>query len=148
MAYKPKYPPGTWNPRAPRPQSCGPRPQAWKSGPDPEEHKKYRVFIQQKNQAQWREEPWQITFEEWKQLWDESGQWHNRGRERSCYCMTRRDVMEPWTKHNAVVISREEHSRKQSALTHAGYRSIAQIKRRARLGLPEQKRKTGRKPQQ
>lgn len=147
MTYRPKYPPGTWDPRAPRPQACGPRPHVWKSGPDPEEHKKYKIFIQQKNQAQWREEPWLITFEEWKQLWDESGQWDNRGRERSCFCMTRRDVTEPWTKNNATVISREEHSRKQSLLQATGYRSIAQQKRRIRLGLPDQPlNKTKRKP--
>jgi hypothetical protein len=61
--------------------------------------------------------------------------------------MTRRDVHEPWTADNVIIITREEHSRKQSALTHAGYRSIAQQKRRRRLGLPDEKRKTGRKSQ-
>ena len=148
MTYRAKYPKGEYNPRAPRPEARGPRPQSWVTGPDPVEHKKYRTFIQQRNQAQWREEEWTITFEQWKQLWDQSGQWDNRGRERSCYCMTRRDVLEPWTADNAVIITREQHSRKQSALTHAGYRSVAQIKRRKRLGLPDQKQKTGRKPRQ
>ena len=68
--------------QAPRPHMRGPRPNAWKSGPDPEEHKRYRVFIQQRNQAQWREEGWTISFEAWKDLWNQSGQWANRGRER------------------------------------------------------------------
>ena len=148
MTYKPKYPPGTYNPRAPRPQSCGPRPQSWKTGPDPEEHKRYRTFIQQKNQAQWREEGWTITFEQWKQIWADSGQWHNRGRERSCYCMTRKDVNQPWTAQNVIIITREEHSRKQAALTHTGYRSVAQQKRRQRLGLPDQPQRPGRKKKQ
>jgi hypothetical protein len=137
---------GQFDPRAPRPQSRGPRPQAWITGPDPEEHKRYRTFIQQKNQAQWREEQWCITFEQWKQLWAESGQWHNRGRERSCYCMTRKDVALAWTADNAVIITREAHSRHQASLTAAGYRSVAQQRLRARLGLPEHKQSPGRKP--
>jgi hypothetical protein len=109
------------------------------------EHKKYRTFIQQKNQAQWRGEGWAITFEAWKQLWDESGQWENRGRARSCYCMTRRDHLMPWTPDNVVIITREQHSRQQSALSHSVYRSPAQLRRRKRLGLPLERQKTGRK---
>jgi len=146
MPYKPKYPPGTYNPRAPRPHACGPRPHMWVTGPDPEEHRKYRTFIQQKNQAQWRQEGWDITFEAWKQIWDQSGQWYNRGRQRDCYCMTRRDHTEPWTVNNVIIITREAHSRQQSALSHSGYRSPAQLRRRERLGLPLERQKTGRKP--
>jgi hypothetical protein len=104
------------------------------------------VFIQQKNQAQWREEGWDITFEQWKQLWDQSGQWDNRGRQRTCYCMTRIDHLVPWTPDNVEIVTREIHSRQQSALAHSGYRSPAQLKRRARLGLPLERQKTGRKP--
>lgn len=146
MTYKPKYPPGTYDPRAPRPNARGPRPHMWVTGPDPEEHRRYRVWIQQRNQAQWRGEGWSISFEAWKQLWDQSGQWHNRGRQRSCYCMTRQDHLLPWTVDNVQIITREQHSRMQSALSHSGYRSPAQLKRRKRLGLPLEKQKTGRKP--
>ncbi|CAB4165976.1 hypothetical protein UFOVP849_8 [uncultured Caudovirales phage] len=145
MIWKPKYPPGTYDPRAPRPHVRGPRPHTWVTGPDPEEHRKYRVFIQQKNQAQWRGEGWDITFDQWKQLWDQSGQWHNRGRSRDCYCMTRRNVELTWTPDNVMIITREEHSRIQSAMAHAGYRSPAQIRRRLKLGLPLDKRKTRKK---
>lgn len=147
MTYKTKYPPGEFDPRAPRPQSRGPRPQSWKSGPDPEEHKRYRTFIQQKNQAQWREEPWTVSFDQWKQAWAESGHWHDRGRQRGHYCMTRRDVREPWTADNLIIITREEHSRRQAHLTAQGYRSDAQARRRERMGLPQERQKTGRKSQ-
>ena len=136
----------TYDPRAPRPWMRGPRPDKWVTGPDPVEHKKYRVFIQQKNQAQWRGEGWEISFDAWKLLWDISGQWDNRGRARSCYCMTRRDHTLPWSIDNTVIITREEHSRRQSALAHSGYRSPAQLRRRARLGMPLERQKTGRKP--
>lgn len=138
-----KYPPGEWDPRAPRPQSRGPRPQAWITGPDPELHRRYRIWIQQKNQAQWREEGWDISFERWQALWDESGQWLNRGRARGDYCMTRIDRELPWTESNVQIITREEHARIQGALSVSGYRSPAQQRRRQRLGLPDEKQKTG-----
>lgn len=141
-----KYAPGTYDPRAPRPHMRGPRPDKWVSGPDPVEHKRYRVFIQQKNQAQWRDEGWEISFEAWKQLWADSGQWDNRGRARSCYCMTRLDHHLPWSVDNVEIVTREQHSRQQSALAHSGYRSPAQLRRRERLGMPLERQKTGRKP--
>ena len=135
----------TYDPKAPRPWMRGPRPDKWVTGPDPVEHKRYRVFIQQKNQAQWRDEGWEISFEAWKQLWADSGQWENRGRARSCYCMTRLDHRAPWTPDNVEIITREQHSRQQSALSHSGYRSPAQLRRRARLGLPLERQKPGRR---
>ena len=142
--YKPKYPPGEYNPRAPRPNARGPRPQVWVTGPDPIEHKKYRHWIQQKNQAQWRDETWELSFEEWKELWGEL--WHQRGRERSCYCMTRIDRELPWSLKNTQVITRESHAREQARLSASGYRSPARERERERLGLPKEKLKTGRKP--
>jgi len=47
----------------PRPHTRGPRPRVWKSGPDPTRHQQFRVWGQQKNQAQWREEGWDIAFD-------------------------------------------------------------------------------------
>ena len=135
----------TYDPKAPRPWMRGPRPDKWVTGPDPVEHKRYRVFIQQKNQAQWRDEGWEISFEAWKQLWADSGQWENRGRQRTCYCMTRIDHLVPWTPDNVEIVTRETHSRQQSALAHSGYRSPAQLRRRARLGLPLERQRPGRK---
>lgn len=119
----------------PRPHTRGPRPGAWITGPDPEEHKRYRTFIQQRNQAQYREEGWDISFEAWKQLWAESGQWDLRGRERGHYCMTRRDWSRPWTVSNAQIITRQEHARLQGDAVAQGWRSVAQKKRRTKLGI-------------
>jgi hypothetical protein len=119
----------------PRPHTCGPRPNSWKAGPDPVEHKRYQVWIQQKNQAQYRDEGWDISFAEWKQLWDQSGHWADRGRVKGTWCMTRRDWSLPWTVDNAMVITREEHARMQGQAIAAGWRSIAQKKRRTKLGI-------------
>jgi hypothetical protein len=99
------------------------------------EHKKYKVFIQQKNQAQYRDEGWLISFEAWKQLWDESGQWENRGRVRGTWCMTRSDWSTPWTVANAIIVPREVHARMQATAVAGGWRSLAQKKRRNKLGI-------------
>jgi len=123
----------------------GVRPQTWVTGPDPVEHKKYRVFVQQKNQAQWRDEGWTISFEDWKRLWRESGQWENRGRERGCYCMTRLDWSTSWTLDNVVIITREEHARLQGDAMASGWRSIAQKRFRVQKGLPAAPIKSGKK---
>jgi hypothetical protein len=106
----------------------------WVTGPDPVVHKKYQAWLQQRNQAQWRGETWNLTFVEWQTLWGEN--WPNRGRERGCYCMTRRNHDLPWDTVNAQVITREEHARQQSDMTARGVRSPRQTRRRQILGLP------------
>ena len=109
------------------------RPGAWVTGPDPVVHKKYRVFIQQKNQANYREEHWTLTFEDWCELWAEH--WDERGRERGQYCMSRQDWSLPWNKKNTIVITREEHARMQGEAVKKGWRSPAQKRYRERKGL-------------
>ena len=122
-----------YTPRGPRPNSRGPRPQVWLTGPDPVLHQKYRVWLQQKNQAQWRGEVWNLAFDHWVLMWGEL--WHNRGRGRGDYCMTRRDHDAAWDTSNAHVVTRSQHAQQQSAQAHAGYRSPAQARRRLKLGL-------------
>jgi len=119
----------------PRPHTMGVRPNVWKSGPDPTRHQQFRVWGQQKNQAHWREEGWSIGFDEWCDIWDRSGQWLNRGRERGCYCMSRLDWSLPWAVNNVAIITREEHARMQGDARARGWSSIAQKRRRAERGL-------------
>lgn len=128
----------------PRPNARGIRPQVWVTGPDPVEHHKYRVFIQQKNQAQFREEGWTITFEQWKDLWKDL--WESRGREKGTYCMSRKDWSLPWTPTNVAVITREAHARMQADARNAGWCSIAQKRQRERKGLADVHKTPGRKP--
>ena len=117
----------------PRLKARKPRPHIWVTGPDPELHKKFLVWIQQRNQAQWREEGWDFSLEDWIEMW---GPWYAlRGRDRGSYCMTRKDVELPWTKDNCQVITRQEHARRQGQLVAGGYRSVAQERRRTKLGL-------------
>ena len=107
----------------PRPNSRGPRPQVWVTGPDPVRHKKYMTWLQQRNQANWREEGWSIDFEDWCRLWAEH--WPLRGRRRGDYCMTRVDWSLPWTLDNVQVVTRSEHAKAQGVARATGWRSIA-----------------------
>ena len=116
----------------------GPKPHLWASGPDVVEHAKYKTWSQMRNQAQWRGEPWNLTFEQYKRLWQEH--WDRRGRERGCYCMTRQDVDLPWDATNTIVITREEHARLQSGRANAGYRSPARERWRQQQGKTDKKK--------
>ena len=82
-------------------------PHLWASGPDPVRHKQHQVWVQQRNQAQWRGEEWDFAFEDWIILWGDL--WQHRGRGSDQYCMTRVDKEAAWTKLNCIVITREQH---------------------------------------
>lgn len=97
-----------------RTKGCGPRPHTWVSGPDPVIHKKYRVWIQSKNQAQFRGEPWALSFEDFQAIWGD--RWEHRGRTRGSLCMTRNDHLGIWDADNAIIITREEHAVRQAQL--------------------------------
>jgi len=89
----------------------GPRPHCWKSGPDPIEHKKYLNWLQQKTQANFRKEKWEVDFETWKDIWGED--WHNKGRASDNLRMTRIDDRGAWCRDNIEILTRKEHVIKQ-----------------------------------
>lgn len=82
-------------------------PERWASGPDPVLHKKYRVWIQQKNQAQYRGEAWDLEFLTWVAIW--GSDFDRKGKSKECLCMTRIDLDLPWHKDNVKIITRAEH---------------------------------------
>jgi len=114
----------------PRPHTRKPRPHIWKTGPDPVLHKKYLTWLQQRNQALWRDEGWDIDFAAWCKLWEQH--WEARGRTKGSYCMTRKDWSLPWTLDNVQVITRSEHAVAQGHAKAAGWSSIAQKRKRYR----------------
>ena len=86
------------------------RPYTWKAGPDELRHKQYLIWLQQRNQANFRKEVWTLSFEEWLSLWKDK--WHLRGRSKNSLCMSRRDPQGPWSIDNAIVVNRYEHIKK------------------------------------
>lgn len=92
------------------------RPHMWVTGPnDPVRRKQYLIWLQQRNQAQWRGEGWDEEFDldVWLSLWGDK--WNERGRERHQYCMTRQDHDLPWSAENCIVVTREEHFKNHKA---------------------------------
>ena len=84
-----------------------PRPHTWKIGPDPVRHARYFIWLQQRNQARFRKETWDLTFDQWLEVWGEMIL--QRGRKKNDYCMTRWDPEGPWDSKNAYIIKRGHH---------------------------------------
>jgi len=88
------------------------RPQVWKCGPDPYKHRMYIPFLKVKAQARYRQEEFELDFEEFYQLWN--GHWDQRGRHSDNLVMTRIDWGSPWAQDNIVLITRKEQCQKQA----------------------------------
>ena len=93
----------------------GPRPHVWVSGPDPFRHKQHIAFLRQKAQANFRDEGWQFTFEQWLAVWGDLIEY--RGRQKGSMTMVRIDYEKPWSPENARIVDRKEHSRVQLEVT-------------------------------
>ncbi len=91
---------------------------------DPKQHEMHLPFLRARAQANFRNEPWTLTIEEWFAVW--GPHWHTRGRSRHSTCITRRDPAGAWSLDNVEIITRLE-----------------QIARAAEASV-EQRRETGR----
>jgi hypothetical protein len=87
------------------------RPHVWLIGPDEYKHKMYQPWLCAKAQANFREEEWNLPFEDYFAAWD--GLWEQRGRDSDNLCMTRIEYDGAWEKSNIEIITRKEHCSKQ-----------------------------------
>ena len=69
---------------------------------------KYSV---QKRHAKQRGIVWQFSFETWWKMWEESGQWENRGIEYGQYCMSRYGDIGPYSPDNCEIKLSTENNR-------------------------------------
>jgi hypothetical protein len=104
----------------------GLRPLVWKSGPDPRRHDQYRTWLQAQAQATYRGEGWDLTFDQYVELWDPY--WHQRGRDGDSYSMSRLDRTLPWSRDNCYMATRAELNRRQ-AQTRRPKRTRAEIEK-------------------
>lgn len=84
----------------------GPRPETWKTGPDPERHQQYTAWQRAHAQARFRNEAWSLTFDEFCHAW--GSDWPRRGRALGSIMMVRRDPSGGWHSDNVVKITRQE----------------------------------------
>lgn len=53
--------------------------------------------------AKFRKIEWLLTYEEWLQIWNDSGRWDQRGRGTGKYCMSRVGDTGPYSKDNVYI---------------------------------------------
>lgn len=85
-----------------------PRPETWITGPDPLTHEKYYAWHKHRAQARYRQENYELTFEHWQEIWKDDEVFLNRGKERGCFVLTRRDPEGAWSLDNVEIVTRYE----------------------------------------
>jgi hypothetical protein len=88
------------------------RPHLWICGPDKFKHDMYMPWMRAKAQANFRDEGWLLTFEQYYEIWRDY--WHVRGTGGEDYCMTRYDSEKPWQVDNVYLTTRREHMAKKN----------------------------------
>ena len=94
------------------------RPHLWKSGPDPELRSRRLAFLRSRCQARFRSEAWELTLEDWYQLWT-LDLWRQRGRRVDSMILTRKNIDGAWSIGNCEVrprrgnMSRHYHHNRQ-----------------------------------
>jgi len=108
----------------------GPRPHTWIVGPDPTRHDQYNAWLRQRAQANYRQEVWSLTFEDFEQLWGTN--WSRRGRTSGDLCMSRHNYDGAWSRENCRIMTRAEHVRTSGAIKAARGQIGPRHKRMAR----------------
>lgn len=74
----------------------------------------YAQFCIQRTNAKARAIFWELTYDQWKSLWDKSGKWNERGTKLNQYCMCRYNDVGPYSIDN-VRIDTVLNNRKENA---------------------------------
>jgi len=100
-----KYAPNITNPNSTRgrPQD----PSKWKHGPDPYTHDCYYAFLKHRSQARFRQEQYDLTFEDWQAIWTPET-FAKRGRAIDSITLTRVDWDLPWDRDNVQLIKKSQ----------------------------------------
>jgi hypothetical protein len=84
-------------------------PELWKSGRCPIRHRLWLECQRNRAQAKYRGQPWNITEEQFIELWMKDNRYKHRGRDGKSLCMTRKDKTQPWQPDNVYFPTRKEH---------------------------------------
>lgn len=71
----------------------------------------YTKYRHHKNLAKGRNIPFELTFEEWWDIWQKSGKWEQRGRKRGQYVMSRFNDVGPYAINNVEIKTQEDNFR-------------------------------------
>lgn len=80
-------------------------PENYVTGPDPVRRNKYYAWIKHRNQARFRGEDYDLTFEDWCTLWTDE-RWEQRGKKSENLCLCRTDRTASWSLANCEIVPR------------------------------------------
>jgi hypothetical protein len=89
--------------------------QVWITGTDPYRREKYYAFLQHRNQANFRKEEYELTFDDWEVLWSDSDL-AKRGRSSTSLSLFRIDRKEAWSITNVDILQRKIGIRRMRGL--------------------------------
>lgn len=73
---------------------------------DPVERSLRRSYSFAKNQARYRNQSWDLAFEDYAGLWLENDRYRSRGRCQNGLQLSRKDLSGPWTRDNIQIVNR------------------------------------------
>lgn len=62
-----------------------------------------RSFARSRCQARFRGQQWDITFEQYRALWEENNNYLRKGRTNEKLCFCRKDISKGWTLNNVEI---------------------------------------------
>jgi hypothetical protein len=68
-----------------------------------------RKYLSHKSGAASRGIPFLFTFEQWWEIWQHSGHWHERGHGKDKYCMARPGDIGPYAVGNVKIVTNSEN---------------------------------------
>jgi hypothetical protein len=83
------------------------RPETWKSGPTPEQRDKYYAWLKHRAQARYRGEQYDLTWEQWDNLWT-SDLFANRGKRADNWVIMRNKLSDSWNINNCEIVLRSD----------------------------------------
>jgi len=100
-----------------------------------------KIYLRHKGQVTFHHNrkgvtPFDMSFEDWLEMWMQSGHWENRGRLGQQYCMAKIDYSKPLTKDNAHIITNSERT---GLLNRGKFVSehTRELMREKKLGVPK-----------
>ena len=81
-------------------------------------HDRRRAWLRGRCQAVYREEGWDISFEDFCAIWHKSELFYRRGTGRDSVVLTRRDIELPWSRINCVIVTKLTQMKIRSAIQH------------------------------
>lgn len=82
-------------------------PEKWKTGPDPLTREKYYAYLKHRAQANYRNEDYSLSWEDWHAMWDDAS-FLQRGRSSHSLCIAMKDRELGWHAYNVEIVNRSE----------------------------------------